>query len=92
MEWRLGLSSWIIQDGNYSDVRRDDRLEAAVEFGFEDPPTLVEASGMSVRHHDGSTYEIIGQVILVERDVWVIDIGICVFNEHKPPPALAFGA
>jgi hypothetical protein len=30
-------------------------------------------------------------VVLVEPDVWVIDIGICVFNEHKPPKGLTVG-
>ena len=34
MEWRLGLPAWIVQDGNYTDVRRGDRVEAAVEIAF----------------------------------------------------------
>lgn len=91
MEWKLGLSAWIIQDGNYGDVRRDDRLEAAVEFGFEDAPTLVEVERPSARHVDGSTYDVAGRVVMVEADVWVIDVGICVFNEHKPPMGVAVG-
>jgi hypothetical protein len=91
VEWKLGLSSWIIQDGNYGDFGRGDRFVAAVEFGFEDAATLVEASAPAARHCSGSTYDVIGRVALVEADVWVIDIGICVFNEHKPPEGLVVG-
>jgi hypothetical protein len=87
----LRMSSWIIQDGNYGDVQRDDRLEAAVEFGFEEAPALVEGTGPSARHIDGSTYDVIARAVLVEADVWVIDFGICVFNEHKPPIGLTVG-
>jgi hypothetical protein len=87
----LGLSAWIIQDGNYGDVRRGDRLEAAVEFGFEDAPTLVEAGEPCARHVDGSMYDVVARVVLVEADVWAIDVGIDVFNEHKPPAGVAVG-
>jgi hypothetical protein len=87
----LGLSSWIIQDGNYGDVARGDGLEAAVEFGFEDAPALVDATDISARHVDGSTYDVVGRIVLTEADVWVMDIGICVFNERAPPRGLAVG-
>jgi hypothetical protein len=91
MDWRLGLSSWIIQDGNYGDFAPGDRVEAAVEFGFDERLELAESSAPSARHVDGSTYEVIGRVVLIEADVWVIDVGLCVFNEHKPPQGLAVG-
>jgi hypothetical protein len=91
VEWMLGLSSWIIQDGNYGDVRRDEPLEAAVEFRFADAPTLVEVARPFARHVGESTYEVTARVVLVEPDVWAIDIGICVFNEHKPPIDLTVG-
>jgi len=26
----------------------------------------------------------VGRVLLVEADVWVLDVGIAMFNEHKP--------
>lgn len=31
----------------------------------------------------------VGRVLLVEADVWVLDVGIAMFNEHKPPLRLA---
>jgi hypothetical protein len=92
MEWVLGLSSWIVQDGNYGDFDRGDRFEAAVEFAFDEPPQLVESSAqLSSSHVEGSTYDVVGRVVLVEADVWVIDIGIGIFSEHKPPLGLAVG-
>ena len=91
VEWNLGLSSWIIQDGNYDDVRRGDRLEAAVEFGFEESVSLTEVNEPSARCHRDNVYDVVGRVATVEADVWVVDIGISIFNEHAPPGGLAVG-
>jgi hypothetical protein len=89
MEWVLGLSSWIIQDGNYGDVATGDRLDAAVEFGFEDALTLTEVASPCARREADSVYDVTGHVVLVEPDVWVVDVGISVFNEHAPPQGLS---
>ena len=60
VEWVLGLSSWIIQDGNYGDITTGDRLDAAVEFGFQDAFALTEATSPSASHEAGSVYEWLG--------------------------------
>jgi hypothetical protein len=91
VEWVLDLASWIIQDGNYDEVTTGDHLDAAVEFGFEDAPTLTEAESPSASHDSGSTYDVAGRVELVEPEVWVVDIGITVFNEAPPPRGVAVG-
>ncbi len=31
-EWKIGISAWIIQDGNYGDFRCHERAEFALEF------------------------------------------------------------
>ena len=92
VQWSLHLAAWIIQDGNYGDIARGDRLEAAVEFGCgTESLTLAVANEPSARHLGDCSYEVVGRVVVVEPDVWVIDIGIGVFNEHKPPPGLHAG-
>ncbi len=90
VEWRLGLSAWIIQDGNYDDIETGARLDAAVEFGLGQP-VLEERSEPVAQHGSDSTYDVVGRVDHVEPDVWVVDIGISAFNEHPPPRGLAVG-
>jgi hypothetical protein len=36
MRVSLGIATWIIQDGNYGDFTRGDRIEIAVEAEFEE--------------------------------------------------------
>ncbi len=91
VEWTLGLSSWIIQDGNYGDVQRGDRLEAAVEFEVEEALALTEASVPSARCHRDSVYDVVGRVVAIEADVWVLDVGISTFSNLAPPRGLAVG-
>ena len=91
VEWTLGLSSWIIQDGNYGDVQRGDRLEVAVEFEVEEALALTEASVPSARCHRDSVYDVVGRVVAIEADVWVLDVGISIFSNRAPPRGLAVG-
>ena len=35
-DWKIGLSAWIVQDGNYGDFRRHERAEFALEFYAQD--------------------------------------------------------
>ena len=74
----VGLSSWIIQDGNYGDFSCGERAAFAVEFyasaelpeidpGREPVPSLI--------HGGGAQYRTSGQVVHVADDWWVIDAG-----------------
>jgi hypothetical protein len=84
MRWSLGLSAWVIQDGNYGDFERGQRAELAVEFYFEETPVLSgEAPG--VRHLGGCTYELTGRVVLNESEVWVLDFGILAYQRLRAP-------
>ena len=91
MEWRLGLPAWIVQDGNYTDVRRGDRVEAAVEIAFTQPPQIVEATTPSARHVDDTTYDVVGRLLVIEADATVIDIGISVYCETAPLKGASVG-
>lgn len=82
--WSLGLDGWIIQDGNYPDLARGARIEVAVEFGFVDAPR--PSSGRpSARLLADSTYLLNARVLTVEQDAWVLDVGLQVFQETRPP-------
>jgi hypothetical protein len=54
----LDLAGWIIQDWNYGDVTIGDRLDAAVEFGFVDAPTLTQAQTPTVSHVNARIYDV----------------------------------
>jgi hypothetical protein len=80
----VGISSWIIQDGNYSDFRVGETMKFALEFY---PHTLEvarshEASFERIR---ASRYRIRGQVVYVGRSAWVIDFGVMAYRNHEPP-------
>src|SRR6185369_1052413 len=90
----LGLSSWIIQDGNYEDFAQGDLAAFAVEFYA--PKNLLESlpsldKRPSMRHLEDSTYEVLGQVIHISEDWWAIDIGIPIFQEQAPPNGMVLG-
>jgi hypothetical protein len=86
MELALGLSSWVIQDGSYDDLRRGQRIDGAVEFVFREPPTLSLETPRIIRA-DGADHQIIGCVVDVTPEAWVLDAGdILVFNDPEPPP------
>jgi hypothetical protein len=84
----VGLSSWIIQDGNYADVTNGTDAAFAIEFWAEAP--LVECGANptirpSRSHLGNATHDIQGQVAYVADDWWVIDVGVLAFREEKPP-------
>ena len=92
MEWVLNLHSWIIQDGNYGDIVTGQILHAAVEFGFGENATLAEPSTPRAQRDpslDG--YDATARVVVVEADVWVVDVGILAFAERPPPKGVAVG-
>src|SRR4029077_10546551 len=84
----VGLSSWIIQDGNYEDFKRGDQVAFALEFYSPSGLSVLE-EGYHVapleRLHS-SVYQIVGRVIHVHAgEWWVIDAGILMYREERPP-------
>lgn len=80
----IGLSSWIIQDGNYGDFSVGQKTEFALEFY----PSSVKASACtspSVTHLNTCVYQICAQVVYRTNDVWVLDMGFLAYNEMEPP-------
>jgi hypothetical protein len=70
----VGVSAWIIQDGNYADFRVGQKMEFALEFYT----VSLKVSGRrskSAERIKASQYKICGQVIYQSKTVWVLDAG-----------------
>lgn len=82
----VGLSAWIVQDGNYGDFAVGDSHRFALEFG---PEHLVETgSSMDdnlLQHRSGALHDVHGTILRVTSSDWVIDFGVPTFQETKPP-------
>jgi hypothetical protein len=81
---RIGLASWIIQDGNYGDFKRGDDAAFAVEFYAPDlkacHPDTTRGPGMTWRRD--CTYAITGRVSHVTPEWWTLNVGALeVYNE-----------
>jgi hypothetical protein len=83
----VGLSSWIIQDGNYGDFNRGDRAAFALEFYASTQLAEINAGRAptpSLIHVGAAQYRTLGQVVHVADDWWVINAGILLFREERP--------
>src|SRR5229473_4595257 len=80
--WNIGLSAWIIQDGNYPDFAVGETVEFAVEF-YQQPGTAVEVwkSEVFARQVTANAYGVVAEKVLATDDVTVLDIGILVYRE-----------
>ncbi len=87
----VGLSAWIIQDGNYADFRVGQKAVFALEFY----PASLKVSDRrlkSAERINASQYKICGQVIYQSKTVWVLDAGFLAYQESKPPRYATKGA
>lgn len=95
---QIGLSAWIIQDGNYADFVCDSILRFAIEFYSEDGLSiLAREAGDAVntcliQRHD-CQYQATGLVRFCAEDVWVVEFdGVLAFREESPPNGIVPGA
>jgi hypothetical protein len=82
----VGLSSWIVQDGNYGDFAVGQQARFALEFY---PPNGLRPAGegpLTAEHLGASRYRIHGRVVFVGPGVWAIDTGVFVAFEERQPP------
>src|SRR5437588_7630307 len=86
----IGVSSWIIQDGNYGDFRVGEAARFALEFN---PHSLQPARSQvpMAERLRGSRYRVCGRVAHTGRSVWVIDFGIMAYENREPPRFAARG-
>jgi len=81
--WNIGLSAWIIQDGNYPDFAVGETVEFAVEF-YHKPGSAIEVCHLeiSARHAGETAYEVVAENVLATDAVTVLDVGILVYCER----------
>ena len=82
--WVVGLDAWVIQDGNYGDFRRGDRVELAIEFSTEAVTSAPAMSVGIVSDLGEGEYDAVGTVVYSDRSLWIVDIGICAYSELPP--------
>ena len=93
--FKIGLSCWIIQDGNYPDFKRGESAAFAVEFSPASPLSQTQIQGRpvtSIQSVGGCHHTILGEVVHVrEVEWWAIDVGILMYQNQKPPQGIEVG-
>lgn len=90
----VGLTSWIINDGNYGDFRRGERASFALEINAPTTLSLAEAESAqtpSLQNVEGNLYRVLGNVTHVFSDWWVINAGLLLYRQRRPPPGVEPG-
>jgi hypothetical protein len=90
MNIRIGMNSWIIQDGNYGDFSVGDESTFALEFCGRDL-TRSEKRAVELELVKDSCYRFCGKVVYVRPNVWVIDVGVKAYWESLPPEFISVG-
>lgn len=88
MEWDVGVSTWIIQDGNYEDFKAGQKAEFALEF-YSDKFFLSDVKQKFAQKCGPARYKINGEVIYISSEEWVLDFGICAYRAETPPKGVA---
>lgn len=82
----VGLSSWIIQDGNYGEFTAGGAYRFALEFyPVELAASPATAPAPYLRHSRHAVHEARGRIIHCTDTVWVIDFGVLAFQHAMPP-------
>ncbi len=99
-QWSIGLSSWILQDGNYTDFEVGQRRQFALEFGYDRNDRLVpvEDEALACQYTGAwSRYQVTADLLTdaaeFARGMFVLDFGLVaytrwmVLDDLEPPTA-----
>lgn len=84
----IGLSGWIIQDGNYGDFQCGRRYSFALEFWPSTKLTPREPDRVPVtvlKWLRDCTYAVEATIIHARENWWVLDAGLLLYCEARPP-------
>jgi hypothetical protein len=98
--WWIGLSSWVLQDGNYTDFVAGERRQFALELGYSRAERLRTPADEARRcRYSGRdvSYDVTGQLVRAASepmvDAFVLDFGLGAYTEWmvlddlEPPKA-----
>ncbi len=88
----VGLSSWIVQEGNYGDFARGDRAAFAVEFyAARAWREIAPLAAPALVHSWGAFHAASGRIVHLDDEWWAIDAGTVMFRKERPPPHARLG-
>ena len=79
--WSRGLSSWILEDGNYADFYTDQERQFALEF-YADNFECSDSKVKSAEFVDRATYLVNAEVLYIDTEMWVLDFGVTAYSER----------
>jgi hypothetical protein len=88
----VGLSSWIIRDGNYEDMAVGEDHRFALEFYAPKELKRKDAGKPGLTGLAFDAYDAAGRVVFVDPRVWVLDCDVLVYREDTPPEQAVIGA
>src|SRR5271168_4560671 len=81
LNWDVGLSAWIVQDGNYSDFEVGQIAEFALEFWLPEGVAPQASSGeVSADNVGDCAYDAVAEVLLQTDRLTVLDLGVHVYQ------------
>jgi hypothetical protein len=90
--WKIHLSGWIIEDGNYRDFAVGQTAEFAVEFWLRvDSSVNATSSEIGVESVDSEFYRATAEVIAATGHLTILNIGILAYS-YPAPSFAGFGA
>jgi hypothetical protein len=86
----IGLSSWIVQDGNYPDFESGKEYRFALEF-FSRNLEVRRGGTPSLALIEASDYEFSGEILLCDKELTVLDVGLKCYHDGSMPSRPASG-
>ncbi len=90
MDLLVGLSSWIIQDGNYPDFRVGQRYRTAFEY-YEPRLSPGPPHAVGLTPIESQFYQVNAAVVYATRELFVVDAGVKLFTESPRSPLHPIG-
>ena len=84
-EWHIGLSPWIIQDGNYGDFHVGQVADFALEVFGPSPLLPSELTEGRATLIEGCRYSVNAEVAYSGSDLAVLDFGVRAYSQHLRP-------
>ncbi len=84
---QIGMSAWIIQDGNYHDFSVNEELSFALEF-YPHLLSPAEDEAPTFSMIGPALYSIHGQIAFAHSEAWVTDFGLKAYRDAPLPSEL----